>query len=271
MRSSARYLPLLVLVLGAGTGAALLPAVAGSETPPKVEAQQTGMEGIYPIFAWTPSSSTIGAGGAVTFSTGATTAEHGIVWLSGPEKPACESAVPVGEEHFRSHWSGACTFAKAGTYQFRCSFHEYMKGTIVVSAAVTTTTTTSTSSASAPPGGGPPPPVAPLGAVLVPAVQRGHSVHGSASVGEAGSRLEVDLLAARASLAAAKSHGSLLVGRVAMGSVGPGKVVFAVRLRGARATRALRRHRRLALKLVVKVTPPGGATVSEARTLTLKP
>jgi plastocyanin len=258
-------------MLGVGSGAALLPASAGSETPPTVEAQQTGMEGIYPIFAWSPSPSTIDAGGSVTFSTGSTTAEHGIVWLSGPEKPVCESAVPVGGENFRSHWTGACMFARAGTYQFRCSFHEYMKGTIIVNAAgVTTTTTTTSSTSTTTSTGGPSTTTAPLGAVLVPAVQHGHRVRGSASVGAAGSRLEVDLLASRASVAAAKGRGQLIVGRMTMSSVGPGKVAFTVRLTSARATRALRRHRRLALKVLVKVTPPGGATVREARALTLK-
>jgi plastocyanin len=158
MRPRKPHLMLLALL---GVAAAMLPAIASSETPPKVEATQTGMEGIYAIYSWLPSETTIGAAGAVTFSSGpSTSVEHGIVWLSGPATPVCDSSVPVGAEHFRANWSGSCTFAQPGTYRFRCSFHEYMKGTIVVTAGGTTTTTTTTSTqtqTSTTPSGTPPP------------------------------------------------------------------------------------------------------------------
>lgn len=148
MRLRKRYLPLLVLL---GGGVTVLPAIASSETPPQVEAVQNGMEGIYPIYAWSPSQATVGAAGSVKFSSGPpSSVEHGIVWLSGPATPVCDSTVPVGEEHFRASWSGSCAFAQPGTYRFRCSFHEYMKGTIVVTAAGTSTTTSTTTTTPTP-------------------------------------------------------------------------------------------------------------------------
>ncbi len=129
----------LLLFLLLGTFVAVLPAMASSETVPSVEAVESG-GGLYPSYAWSPTQASIGAGGSVTFSTGATTAPHGIIWTSAL-KPTCASTVPVGENNFGEHWSGACTFTQPGTYTFECSVHHReMTGTITVSATGTTTT-----------------------------------------------------------------------------------------------------------------------------------
>jgi plastocyanin len=143
VRLHKRHLSLLVVM---GVAVAVLPAIASSETPPAVNAVVVS-EGVYPVFAWSPSPVTIDSGGAVTFSTGSTTEPHGIVWI-GSVKPTCSSEIPVGAGNFRPHWSGSCKFAQAGTYNFHCSYHEYMTGTVVVNAAGVTTTTTTTSSTS---------------------------------------------------------------------------------------------------------------------------
>lgn len=133
----------LLLVLVLGTVTAVLPAMASSETTPSVEAVTAGMNGIYPRYAWSPTQAAIGAGGSVAFSTGSTSAPHGIVWI-GSVKPACSSAVPV-EGASKEQWSGSCTFTQPGTYKFHCAVHEEMTGTITVNDAGTTTTTTMTS------------------------------------------------------------------------------------------------------------------------------
>lgn len=130
----------LLLVLLLGIIAAVLPAMASSETTPTVEAVASG-SGVYgPMYAWSPTQATVGQGGSVTFSTGSTSAPHGVVWTSSV-KPTCTSSVPVGENSFGEHWSGSCTFTQPGTYTFHCSVHTTeMTGTITVTAAGTTTT-----------------------------------------------------------------------------------------------------------------------------------
>jgi plastocyanin len=133
----------LLLFLLLGTCVAVLPAMASSETVPAVEAVSTGQSGgvySHETFAWAPTQATINAGGSVMFSTGSTSAPHGIVWTSSA-KPTCSSTVPVGENNFGEHWSGSCTFTQPGTYTFECSVHHReMTGTITVSATGTTTT-----------------------------------------------------------------------------------------------------------------------------------
>jgi plastocyanin len=144
----------LLLVLLLGIIAAVLPAMASSETAPSVEAVSTGQSGgIYSheTFAWSPTQATISAGGSVMFSTGSTSAPHGIVWTS-PVKPTCSSTVPVGEAHSAEHWSGSCAFTQPGIYTFECSVHgREMSGTITVSAAGTTTTMSTTAPTPTPP------------------------------------------------------------------------------------------------------------------------
>jgi len=139
---------LLASLLGLGAITAVLPALASSETTPTVEAVSRGAGGPYgyETFAWSPGQVTIAANGTVAFANNSSTVEHGIIWTSSV-KPACSSGVPVGEGNFATHWSGTCTFAQPGTYNFECSVHKSaMTGTITVSAAGTTTTTMTTTS-----------------------------------------------------------------------------------------------------------------------------
>jgi plastocyanin len=134
---------LVIGLLALGTSAAVLPALASSETTPAVEAVGTGPGYYGESYAWSPTQTTLAAGGTVRFSTGNTAAPHGIVWTSSA-KPTCASNVPVGENNAAEHWSGTCTFSQPGTYTFHCSVHAEMTGTITVTAAGTTTTTATT-------------------------------------------------------------------------------------------------------------------------------
>jgi plastocyanin len=128
----------LLLVLLLGTVTAVLPAMASSETTPSVEAVTAGTNGIYPAYAWSPKQSTVGVGGSVAFSTGSTSAPHGVIWTSSV-KPTCSSSVPV-EGASKEQWSGSCTFTQAGVYTFHCAVHEEMTGSITVNAAGVTPT-----------------------------------------------------------------------------------------------------------------------------------
>jgi len=85
----------------------------------------------------------------------------------------------------------------------------------------------------------------------------------------AGGRLEVDLLAKSASLAAAHRSGTVRVGRFALASVPAGKVSFSVGL-SARAKNVLRRHHRLALTVRIVLRPMHGATVTIVRSVSLR-
>lgn len=278
MRVRRRLILVVAAVLGAAV--AVLPALAGSETTPAIEAVNLG-SGIYQEHHWQPAQAVVSPGGTVTFRN-PSEVQHGVEWLSAV-KPSCEEGagkVPVGSTPAASgtKWSGTCTFSQPGTYTFYCTVHgAAMSGTIKVEAGGVTTGTTSTGAEPPPgvtttPGTPETPPVGPaLQALKLAPRQRGGSVHGSVLVSPAGAggRLEVDLLTRRSSLAP-RSHGSarLLVGRQIRSSLRAGATGFAVGL-DRRARRALRRHGRLALNVRVVLTPAGGRSVSVTRTLVL--
>jgi hypothetical protein len=94
--------------------------------------------------------------------------------------------------------------------------------------------------------------------------QHGGTVRGSALVpaAESGSRLEVDLLASRASLAQVKRSAPVRIGRFVRAAVGAGRVSFSVSL-DDRAKRTLRRHGRLSVVVQVTLTPPHGAPATK--------
>ncbi|HTR72856.1 MAG TPA: hypothetical protein VMG80_04600 [Solirubrobacteraceae bacterium] len=96
--------------------------------------------------------------------------------------------------------------------------------------------------------------------------QHGSTVRGSIEVSEAdsGGRLEVGLFAAAASLAKARHTEQVRVGRLTRFPLKTGSVSFSVPL-SARGKAVLRRHRRLALTVKLKLTPLHGAAVTVTR------
>ena len=115
--------------------------------------------------------------------------------------------------------------------------------------------------------------LAPLveGSVKLAAPRHFFSVHGSLDVSQtgAGGRLEVDLLAKSASLAAARRSAPVRVGRFVRASVSAGKASFSVAL-NARGKSALRRHHRLAITVKITLTPTQGAAVTVNRSVVLR-
>jgi plastocyanin len=276
MRSRGLLKGVLALVLGAAVAA--LPAVAGSETAPTIEAKNAG-GGIYTTHEWSPSSATVGVSGVVTFVNNSSSVEHGVVWSSAI-RPACAGVPEAGAVS----WSGTCTFSQPGTYTFYCSVHpSEMKGSITVNANGTTTTTmtsggttTSTTTTGSSTSQAPPPGTSPLQgsarqALTLAKSQRGTVVKGSIRISPAGAggRLEVDLLAKRASLASASGPFRAPVGKLVRRGLSAGKVSFSVPL-NAKGRRALRRHGHLALKAVVEVSSPASAKVSVTRGVVLR-
>ncbi len=241
---------------------------------------------------WTPSTATIAANGTVTLSN-PTEVDHGVEWVSTPAnvKPAC-SGVPVGTTAAASgtKWSGTCTFTNPGVYTFYCTVHgPEMTGRITVSATGTVTTTMSmpTSTAGAPPASTTPP--APTNPVIAPptlgsplagsasaairlaSIEHGARVHGSVAVAAAGAggRLEIELLAGRASLAGATHAAAVQVGASLRSSLRAGLLRFSVAL-DRRARRALQRAHRLALTVRIELTPVQGAAVTVTRSVLLR-
>ncbi len=284
MRPRRRLLGLPVAALAGAV--VMLPTVASSETSPTVEAIDKPGSGIYAEerHAWSPTQVTVAAGGDVTLRSPSATVPHGVRWVGGPGTPTC-SGVPVGVEATASGtgWSGACTFAQAGTYTFYCTVHgAEMTGTVVVAAASSPTpvptpmpapTSTPTSSPGGPaPEGGPGSPLAggASQAIKLPAGQGGRSVRGSVKLSQAavGGHLQVDLLARGVSLAEARSK-QVRVGRLVRSSLYAGTVPFSVSV-SAKARRALTRHRRLALTVRIVLTPLHGAAVTITRGVLLR-
>jgi plastocyanin len=275
----------LLALAAALLGAALvvMPAIAISETAPTVEAVNYGLYSHY----WRPASATVLAGGVVRFSNPYAETNHGLEF-TGALKPSC-SGIPkaAGEIAGAANWQGECTFAAAGTYTFICTVHPAeMKGTVTVSAGgITTATTTGSTSTAQPPAGGagqgPPGAGSPgqqavgasplAGALTLGAGPHARSVHGSVNVSStgAGGRLEVDVLATRASLARVDPRALVRVGRMVRPSLTAGAVRFTVALSRS-ALRSLRTHRHLAVIVRVLLAPLHGTPVMVARRLLLR-
>lgn len=303
MRLRRRALIPLCALLGAGV--AVLPAVAGSETSPSIAAESYEEHGVT-HHRWAPATATVAENGVVTLSN-PTSVPHGVEWVSGPATPACSGGVPVGTgfAHSATKWTGTCTLAKPGSYVFYCTVHgPEMTGTITVSANGTTTMTMTTATTettpstttSSPPnpssgsdsptqtipaaGGSPTPGSGSLGSLLagsksaavrLATIQHGQSVRGSIALARAadGGRLEVQLLAPRASLASAGRSSPVLVGRLVRSSLRAGPVTFAVAL-DSRARHALRAHRRLALGVKIVLRPVHGSALTITRSALLQ-
>jgi len=273
-----RYVPLVAVL---GLAAAVLPAIASSETSPTIEATNTAGSGLYSEehHSWTPSQVSVMAGGVVTFSN-SSEVPHGVEWRSAL-KPTCEEGagkVPVGTTAAASgtKWSGACTFSQPGTYTFYCTVHgPEMTGTVTVAANGTTTVTTTTTPTTTAPGTTTPKSETPTGspfsgAPSVPSSQRGTAVHGSLEISQAGAgaRLEVDLLAGVATLSRTAGGKRVTVGRLVDRSVKAGRLPFSVKL-NAKARRALHRRHRLALTVRFVLTPFYGEPTTLTRTVVL--
>jgi plastocyanin len=285
----ARLHRLLLLVLAGVLGAAVvvLPAVAGSETGPTVNAESSSsICGVYYPNCWSPAHVEVTSPGTVAFKNSSGYA-HGVIWSSVPVTPSC-SGVPVGVGESRSSFNGTCSFSQPGTYNFYCSVHgPNMSGTVTVNATGTTTTTstgtTTTSTATTPtsttptststtpgqfPSGSPL-----LGNPSLRSSQRGAVVRGSLEVSPAGAgdKLQIDLFVKRASLAKTPGRGSgvVRVGRVVRASLSPGRLSFSVPLNAA-ARRALRRRHRLSLTVRITLTSARGAPLLISRKAILR-
>jgi plastocyanin len=284
-----RCLPILSIAALAGALVGL-PAVAGSETSPTIEAVNMGGGGYYgETHAWSPATASVGAGGVLTLSN-PSDVPHGVEWVGGPEKPAC-SGIPVGmtESASGTKWSGTCTFAKPGTYTFYCTVHHSeMTGIVTVSPGGAT----SVEMPPMPPTGGSIPPAgsnggAPSGgsgpsgvlgsllaggsrALKLASSQHGPRLHGSIDVSQAGagSAFEVNLLASGVSLAKAHRPSAVRVGHLLRPSVKAGIVSFSVGLT-ARGRSALRRHKRLALAVRIVLRAPSVPPVTVTRAVVL--
>ena len=263
-----------------GAAVAVLPAIAGSETVPSVEAVNVG--GVYgEEHHWSPSQVTLAAGGTVVLSN-PSEVRHGVYWVGGPATPSCSPGVPVGVNETASgtKWSGTCTFSAPGLYTFYCTVHgPAMTGRVTVTAPTTTGTAPSSTptapspgagaGGSTPPGGeagagGSTPASAPAGAVRLHAAQHSTAVVGSLEVSAAGAggRLQVDVLARR---------GVRLkrIGHLSRTRVRAGRLSFTVVL-DARAAHSLARHGRLSATVRVLLVSPQGATLRVSRRLELR-
>jgi hypothetical protein len=280
-----RTLLLFAVTALLGAAVAVLPALAASPSEAKLEVNENCVEPDWPCWA-TPGSSqpafkvTIASGGSVTFADSKTAAD--IAWSG--IAPTCEPAVPVAPASPKTGWEGKCTFPTPGTYDFESStlFNDgvdnYTKYEVVVEGSATTPSAPTTGGGGSPPGtttsgpapAGESPTGSPLsGAPRISSSQRGGTVKGSLEVSKAGAgdRLEVDLIATTASLAKA-GHATQVIGRFVSASVSAGQRAFSVKLNN-KARRALKRHRHLALRVKITLTPANGQATSLTRPVTL--
>ncbi len=260
-----------------GAAVAVLPAVAGSEPTPTIQAVNIG-GGAYPEHRWSPATAEVSAGGGMIFQNMSASTPHGVVWTSA-EAPSC-TGVPLNKGE--TSWKGTCTFTHAGVYTFHCYVHPTeMTGSITVTASGTTTMTTTTgtttqtttggggsstttSTSTVPGSGAAGSPLAGSAsqAIKLPSNQHGKAVHGSVAISQAGAggRLEVDLLAKSASLASAGQPAQVRVGKLVRSQLPAGRTSFSVPL-NSRARSALHRHHRLGLSVKLVITPASGSAV----------
>lgn len=242
-RRHGRWLLLLALV---AVGVLCSQASALAEDPTVEPAEATSG------YVWRPSALTVSPGGTVGFANPSAIVPHGLAWTGGPRQPSC-SGVPVGSSG--TEWSGACTFAQAGTYTFVCTVHpEEMKGAITVDSGET---------------GVAPSPGPLIDRLRVVRNQRGAAVRGSFDISPAavGGAWNVAVEARRTALG---GHGKALVpvGAIFRSVTRAGRHRFTVRLR-PRALRVLRSRGHLALIARVAVAPPDDLPVLRSRRVKL--
>jgi hypothetical protein len=302
-----RLRTLLPFAVAASLGAAVvvLPALAASSEA-KLEVNENCNYPNWPCWTSSPgpnpppaSVTTIAAGGVVTFLD-STSVAASLAWTGAA--PTCSPSVPVSPTPAKAGWEGTCKFEQPGRYKLESAtlYQSYRSYEVVVQAPSTTGTTPtgstigstsggstssgsgSTSSGSGSPtqAGGPAATGTPVGSLLAGSASSavklapgrdGRSVHGSVEVSRAGAggRLEVRLLATRASLASA-GHGSRVqVGRAVIAPLSAGTVGFTVGL-DARARLALRKHGRLALSVRVLLTHAHAQAVTIVRGIVIR-
>jgi plastocyanin len=275
---------LSVLAAALGAASVALPGALAAETSPTIAAQNLGIYTHY----WTPDSVAVEPGASVTIEN-TTEVAHGVHWTGGPGTPECAPSVPVGSTEAQSgtKWSGTCTFATAGVYTFDCTVHgPAMKGTVTVgpngSSTISTSTSPSpppTSTPTQPPSTGDEQASAPLPllagpastAVKLLAASHGAVVHGSLALGggSEGSKLEVEVLAARAALGRHHGPANVRVAQLVRGSLSGGVVRFAISLDAA-ARHALHASGHLHLKVELELTGAQGGSVRLTRMLTAR-
>ncbi len=281
-----RFVWVLAACFGAST--ALLPALAGSDPLPAIEAVNVG-GGIYgEEHHWAPAQLNVPVGATVSLSN-PSEVKHGVYWVGGPSTPSCTAGVPVGVSVAASgtKWSGSCTFATAGVYTFYCTVHgAEMSARVSVGETATTTPATATTQTSPAPGGNgtnayPTPsgggvpvassPVQSVSLLTAPVAKAVRVLSGahaatirgsvSLSAAAAGGRLEVDLLRGRG------AH-RVRVGRLVRSRLHAGLLSFTVALDPG-AARSLRSHHRLALSVQLVLRPVHGTTLRVTRNLVL--
>ncbi len=309
----------LVAALGGVAALALIAVVAASSLAApselKLEVAQNCNTGNWPC--WNPTGNPegnvgfyevapfeIAQGGTISFEDNDSKAPTDVVWKGAA--PSCTGVVEAPPA--RTGWSGTCTFASAGEYDFESvglfndGTSNYTKYKVIVEGpggggggtttagggggGTTTTGTTTTSKEQTQPGttntstsgSGSTIPTASLfvgsasSAVKLPSTQRGQSVHGSVDVSQAaaGGKLEVQLLAPRGSVAGAGHAARVVqVGRAVRSGLRAGATRFGVPL-DAKARHALRVHGHLTLSVKIVLTAAHGALATITRSVLVR-
>jgi plastocyanin len=261
----ARHLSLYLAVLVAGAVAALVVSASAQVAEPPPTASFTAGDNYWRVTGSTATSATIAAGGTVTFGYPSGGNEHDASFTaSGPS--SCDPPLPSGPEP--PGWTATCTFSAPGTYQFICTRHPSMQGTVqVVDAGMPSTPGAptppgpGTTPGSPPPGGTSPQPGRPR--VSVARRQTGTTLRGSVTTAGRAKIVVSALVSNRAlSIRRPKQVKKVKVGSQTKRPVGAAKIRFAVRLNAA-ARRALNRRERLALEVRIVVTPAGGQATTK--------
>ena len=280
MSRRAHHLSLSFAALAAGAAAAL--AVSGSvgaaapSTASFTAVDSSPTDHHWFVSGSTDTTATIAAGGTVTFGYPAGGSTHNVDFDAAQPSSCTQTAgqnrggvPPLPASPLGPPWSGTCTFNAPGSYTFHCDLHKSMTGTVVVEAGTSTTSTGSSTTGTSTSGTSMS--ALPSPRVSVSRRQRGTVVRGSVTTPAGPSRIVVTAFVTNRALGKHRAKHALRVrvGSQTKRSTGTGKTTFAVKLSAA-ARRALHRRHRLAVSLLIVVTPQGGPAVAKMASVALR-
>lgn len=183
--------------------------------------------------------------------------------------PSAVSGHPMPASPSSAGWAGSCTFNNVGTYSFVCDLHATMRGKVLVGDVPEPPPTTGGGGGGGDGGtqtGGGSQSGA-LAGLKIAKTQNGSKVSGSISDVASGSALSIAITAKPSALKT--SAKPVKVGSLSKSKLDAGTFKFAIKL-SKKARAVIEKKGKLAVTVVVRLTPPGGSVAKATKSVTLK-
>lgn len=183
--------------------------------------------------------------------------------------PVVATGQPMPASPSGSGWAGSCTFNDTGTYTFFCDLHTGMRGTVLVGNVPDPPPSTGgggSNGGGSQTGGGSA--SDPLGGLKLAKSQRGTKVSGSIADVVRGSDVAIEITAKPSALKTSSTK-PVRVARLLKSDLAAGTYSFAIKL-SSKAKKAIKQKGKLAVSVVVKLTPPGASAATATKTVTIR-